>query len=388
MSENRLKGQSELISKVIIEVPIEIYFIYSLYWYFYYYYIMKNIINPSGVAFLFLLASMFYGCKKSPDTIPQLIPGYDEKEAGVIMTLAAISYIAENQQPEVIKDSITVLLEDPALATRGQWKLVWGPGISGIKDNLVYIAVDSTSSPISYAVAIRGTNSHSIDDIVQDFQAAQVPFKYGSIGDSVARGSMRGLDSLLNTHDPVTGENIEDFLRSLPMEGKKKMFITGHSQGGALAPLMTYWFIKNAGLMDRFTIETYAFAGPSVGNESFKINFFNSLPETGLFHMVSNPLDIVPYFWAKSDSIIIKNIPTDVPLFYEGLIEAANIYLQDHHIHYVQLADQIYLGSFTPVDTLGNIHPSEAIKWYDYWAMKEHTHNSYLELLKVNPIPD
>jgi hypothetical protein len=249
------------------------------------------------------------------------------------------------------------------------------------------MAVDSSSNPISYAIVIRGTNSHSIDDIVQDIQAGMVPFTYGMSGDSVARGSMRGLDSLLGTHDPVTGETIEEFLHSLPGDGDKKMFITGHSQGGALAPLFTYWFIRQSGLINSFTLETYAFAGPSVGNESFKTNFFNSIPVTGSFQMVSNSLDIVPYFWARADSIVIKNIPTDVPALYKDMIAAANIYLQSHHFHYVQLADQVDIGSFTPVDTLGNIHPSEPIKWYDYWAMKEHTHNSYLELLGVNPIP-
>ena len=102
--------------------------------------------------------------------------------------------------------------------------------------------------------------------------------------------------------------------------------------------------------------------------------------------MVSNSLDIVPYFWARSDSLAPNNIPTHVPVFYKELIKAANIYLKYHHIKYAQLADQIDIGNFPPIDTLGNIHPSDSIKWYDYWAMAEHTHNSYLRLLNVKPI--
>ena len=352
---------------------------------------MKNKIKISNILFLPLFIIIFFSCNKNDESIegsiPQINQGYEVGEAGMIMTLAAISYVAEGQQPGVIKDSIIHFLKNTSLATGGVWELAWGPGISGIMDNLAYIAVDSTSSPISYAIVIRGTNINSIDDIIQDLQAfTLVPFKYGLMGDSVAHGSMRGLDSLLNTHDSVTGKTIEEFLHSLPADGNKKIFITGHSQGGALAPLMTYWFIKSSGLINRFVVETYAFAGPSVSNKTFKENFTNSIPATGSFHMVSNSLDIVPYFWARSDSLVIKNIPTHVPLLYKDLIKAANIYLQSHHIKYSQLADQISIGNFPPKDTIGSIHPSDSIQWYDYWALTEHRHNNYLRLLNVEAV--
>ncbi len=352
---------------------------------------MKTQTKLSSLLFLSLIVIIIFSCKKNNDTSVEPLPiinnGYEVGEAGVIMTLAAIAYIAEGQQPEVIKDSIITLLQNTSLATGGDWQLAWGPGISGIMDNLVYIAVDSTSSPVSYAIVIRGTNINSIDDIIQDLQVfSLVPFKYGLMGDSVAHGSMRGLDSLLNTHDPVTGKTIEGFLNSLPANGNKKMFITGHSQGGALAPLMTYWFIKSSGLINSFAVETYAFAGPSVSNKTFKENFINSIPATGSFHMVSNSLDIVPYFWARHDSLVINNIPTHVPFLYKELIKAANIYLQSHHIKYAQLADQISIGSFPPKDTLGNIHPSDSIQWYDYWALTQHRNDNYLRLLNVPPV--
>jgi len=232
-----------------------------------------------------------------------------------------------------------------------------------------------------------GTNKNSIDDILQDFQAFHfVPFKYGLAGDSIAKGSMRGLDSLLLTKDPVSGKTIEEFLNSLPDNGNKKMYITGHSQGGALAPLMAYWFITSSGVIDRFNMEAYAFAGPSVSNKIFKTNFTNSIPETGYFHMVANSLDIVPYFWARYDSLVKQGIPAPVPWEYKDLIVLMDIFLINNHIKYVQLADQIDIGSFPPKDTLGNIHPNNTLQWYNYWALVQHRHNNYLKLLNVPPV--
>ncbi len=341
--------------------------------------------------FLLLAILVFFACKKNGESILEPIPlpdqGYAVDEAAEIMTLAAIAYIAEGEVDSVIKNSIIFQLKNTALATGGNWKLAWGPGISGNKSNLVYIVVDSTSSPMSYAMVVRGTNVKSIDDIIQDFQTFHfVPFTYGLPGDSIARGSMRGLDSLLIVKDPVTGKTVEGFLNSLPDNGNKKMFITGHSQGGALAPLLAYWFITSSGVVDRYDVEIYAFAGPSVSNQIFKTNFTNSIPATGYFHMVANSLDIVPYFWARHDSLVINNIPAPVPWEYRLLIDLMDDFLDNNHIKYAQLADQIYIGSFPPKDTLGNIHPHDTLQWYNYWGLTQHRHNNYLKLLNAQPV--
>ncbi len=354
---------------------------------------MRNSKTVSKLVIVLLILFTVFGCKKNSDTnVEPIIPPFDDEydvyEAAEIMTLAAICYVAEGDSAQAIKDSIIILLENTSLATGGDWELAWGPGISGIKDNLVFVAVDSTTSPVSYAIAIRGTNKYAIDDIFQDLQAFHlVPFKYGVSGDSIARGSMRGLDSLLNTKDLVTGAKIDEFLHSIPNDGNHKMFITGHSQGGAQAPLMAYWFIKASGLINRFTVETYAFAGPTVSNAIFKQNFFKSMPASASFHMVANSLDIVPYFWARYDSIGPKSIPTHLPALYEGMIIGGDIYLQERGIKYTQLDKQIYIGSYPPKDTVGTVHPDEKIKWYDYWVMVEHNHNNYLRLLGAEPLP-
>lgn len=330
-------------------------------------------------------------CKKDQDTDPvnpfNTELGYEKDEAAVIMTLAAIAYTAEGMGVQTIKDSIKILLKDPTLKTKGEWELVWGPGVSNDNSNLVYIAKYGATQPFAYAMAVRGTSIYSISDILQDVDVFNlVPFKYGLTGDSVAHGSMQGLDILLETIDPVTGKTLSEFLPDVTGDNKLKMYITGHSQGGALAPLLSYWFLTSSGVAEHFNMETYAFAGPSVGNETMKTNFFNSLPGGAYFNMVSNSLDVIPYFWARFDSLVPQQIPAKVPLAYEILFTAARDELQLKQIKYVQLDEQIDIGNFPPTDTLGNIHPSNTLQWYNYWMKKEHTHNSYLTLLGAKPI--
>jgi len=345
---------------------------------------MKNLSNLLIASFL-LIAVMSTSCKEDPIELQPnffgLEEAYNPDEAAVIMTLAAIAYTAEGKDMLTIKDSIGILLNDPSLETKGQWKLIWGPGITNNNSNLVYVAKYEYDQPATYAMVVRGTSIYSFTDIHQDADVFNlVPFKYGLAGDSVAHGSMEGLDLLLETEDPKSGKTLKKFLPEIIANETSKMFITGHSQGGALAPLLAYWFITSSGVAEHFNLETYAFAGPSVGNESFVQNFFISMPENAYFSMVSNSLDVVPYFWARFDMLVPLEIPAPVPLAYQVVLTGIGDDLSLKNIEYVQLDDQIDIGNFPPTDTLGNI------QWYNHWVMKEHTHNSYLILMGAKPI--
>lgn len=340
------------------------------------------------VVILSLIA--FNSCRKAdPAGIPGAVPdnAYDKSEAAVMMTLSAIAYASEGGTVQMIKDTIEYNLNRTELATKGEWQLVWGPGVNDINSNLVYVVKSTVEEQETYAMAVRGTSTLSIEDILQDVQVfSMVPFKFGQVGDSVAQGAMDGLDYLLETEDQVTGLNLSEFLNRLDHKYGKKMFITGHSQGGALAPMLAYWFITSSGLIDRYDLEIYTFAGPSVGNRSFKENFHNALPDNAGFHMVANSLDAVPFFWARYDSLVTAHIPAHVPLLYRILLDAAKLELKNKNITYVQLGKQIDIGCYTPKDTLGTIHPSDTLDWYNHWVLTEHKGNNYLRLLGAEPL--
>ncbi|MCD4679184.1 MAG: hypothetical protein K8S00_02235, partial [Bacteroidales bacterium] len=166
------------------------------------------------IATFLLIAVMSTSCKEDPIELQPNFFGLEEayhpNEAAAIMTLAAIAYTAEGKDMQTIKDSIGILLKDPSLETKGQWELIWGPGITNNNSNLVYVAKYAYDQPATYAIVVRGTSIYSFTDIHQDADVFKLEyFKYGLAGDSVARGSMERLELLLETEDPKSGKTLK-----------------------------------------------------------------------------------------------------------------------------------------------------------------------------------
>ncbi|MBC8314500.1 MAG: lipase family protein [Bacteroidales bacterium] len=329
------------------------------------------------------------GCKKNPANYnPLPPPGIEEPNIpGVIMTLAAISYVAEGTTPTIIKDSIRILLADTSLATGGKWDLAWGPGISPGNANLVFIARSTTYGSSVYCIAIRGTSVKSIQDILEDLIAfSMIQFPYGEAGDSVAKGMMEGFTALLLTKDPEKGTTLEEFLQSIPINNKVPLYITGHSQGGGLAPLMTYWLVTNELLKDKFEFNTYTFAGPGIVNKSFRDNFMNILPPDASFNRMVNPIDVIPFFWTDLPGITANKIPVPVPLVYRFLLSIAEGALQIAGITYYHITEADTIGRIPISGNVPGIPPSDTLGWYNYWWKMEHKHDSYLKILGVKPL--
>ncbi|MFH1297344.1 MAG: lipase family protein, partial [Bacteroidota bacterium] len=296
--------------------------------------------------------------------------------------------IAEGLSTSVVKDSIILLLADTSLATAGKWQLAWGPGISPGNRNLAFIAKSSTKEGPVYAIAIRGTSVKSIGDILEDLIAfSLVHFPFGETSDSVAKGMMEGFTALLLTKDPVKGTTLEEFLQSLPATEKIPLYVTGHSQGGGLAPLMAYWLVMNPQLNGKFAIITYAFAGPGVVNKNFRDNFNSALTPDDSFRMLVNPIDVIPFFWSDLPGITANNIPVPVPLLYRIPLSIAEGILQIAGITYYNITEPDTIGRIPITSTApGNIHPSDTLNWYNYWWKMQHKHDSYLKILGVKPL--
>jgi|AntAceMinimDraft_9_1070365.scaffolds.fasta_scaffold00535_11 hypothetical protein len=343
---------------------------------------MKNYLILPAIAFILTTIIFSEGCKKDTDSLP---PGLEEPNiSGVMMTMSAISYTADSLSNSVIKDSIGILLSDETLATKGKWDLVWGPGISPHNENLLYVAKYNSGENPAYTIAIRGTNINSIGNILVDLKVfTLVEFPYGMPGDSVGKGPMEGFTNLLTSQDSVIGTTLEDFLKSVTSSEKIPLFITGHSQGGGLAPLMAYWLYTNEALKDKFTISTYAFAGPGWFNKSFKDNFLNNSPADASFSMQVNSLDMIPYGYSNLSGIISGNIPVKVPSPYILAIHFAKSLLTAEGIvyHNIAVADSI---GFIPITANSPI--LDSLEWYNHWLMVEHNHNNYLKLLDVKSL--
>jgi len=109
----------------------------------------KKYIYVLFIPLIIFLVHQYSGCDS--DTInniinqPPIFGGYDQVEAGKMMTLSALCYTAEGSTNAMhIRDSIILQLANTNYATGGHWKLCWGLGLSPSGGNLMYAAVDST----------------------------------------------------------------------------------------------------------------------------------------------------------------------------------------------------------------------------------------------------
>lgn len=340
----------------------------------------------AAAAFIFILSFYYSGCDS--ETIingyvsPPLFGGYDRNEAGVMMTLSALCYVEEgNTNALEIRDSLIRQLSDSNYATGNNWKLAWGPGLSVTGGNLLYVAVDSTADSVYYAICARGT-IFNFADIEEDLEVwYMVPWPYTASSDSIAFGSLKGLDTLLNSTDPVSNQTLQAFLNGIQGD-KLKMFITGHSLGGAMATLLTSWFV-DMGFTSRFKLESYTFAAPTVGNASFVNSFHNKMLNAGAQnHRCVNNKDVVPFAWAALPAIISDQVPTIVPVAVQSTIMFVHRQLLDSGIVYKHVDTRQFLGTIAP-QNCGTPGTYEA---YFCWVGFEHSSATYLTLLGADTI--
>jgi Lipase (class 3) len=242
----------------------------------------------------------------------------------------------------------------------GNWQVVWGPMIwkdepndaSTPASNVIYVAQATgiSASPLQstvYVVAIAGTplSSESYDLWVEDAGVTQVVNLNNWLGETtwptvanlgnnpntsppqpqavpklallnssdpyVALGTASGVYNLLSNTPPAptqsqpsplkVGTNLMAFLAGIT--DSSSIIFTGHSLGGALAPVLAYVLQKESYLNNTGGVYVYPTAGPSPGNAQFAADFASTFPVTSGYgyqvwnSVIYNTLDIVPCAW-------------------------------------------------------------------------------------------
>ncbi|KAI8946621.1 hypothetical protein F4801DRAFT_563819 [Xylaria longipes] len=225
----------------------------------------------------------------------------------------------------------------------GNWSLSWGPRVyketnqdstEGGPDNVWFAAVDDTQKVCVFAIA--GTASNSWADIYQDFNVREVvdfnawvklwspqgipepeatdPNPEKEKDPTLpycAKGTCVGVWNLLNntSTEPSEGTRINQYLSSL--DSSYTIVITGHSLGGALAPIVALGLDK-AELVGDHKVKVLPSAGVSPGNNILAADYaaaFPRLEETpsGKSYEVYNTdyyntFDIVPQAWSTDEN--------------------------------------------------------------------------------------
>jgi hypothetical protein len=293
--------------------------------------------------------------------------------AKVLMTLSALAYIEDDAPTKhtpppninTVKSALTHALKKPEFETKGQWHLKWGPIQYNPSRNLAYVVQKQNTQ--TYAIVLRGTVG-SFSSFREDIPTSQVSFGYGLPDKAKVSSEFdAALKGMLATPDPKTGTLLADYLSSTALtSGALDLYVTGHSQGGGLAPMMTAWahHARNSWAGGPHKITNYTFAAPSSGNPAFAGWIENN---TNTF-MVRNPLDIVPHGYATPQKLVTDGIPSRVPLGWAVVIEAA-------------AALSFVTGPWAQPKTRYELRQKRMNGTYLEQVEGQHNHNSYLYLL-------
>ena len=166
-------------------------------------------------------------------------------------------------------------------------------------------------------VAFRGTID-KLGSILEDFDMVTIEAD-GFASDPRARihqGFHYGLKSMLSD----LKKGIEPWVDALDDGETLELYVTGHSQGAAVAALFGAWLhFGGWEPAQRITIKSYLFAQPRPGNTYFGYDYDQVYTNRGMTVDVVNSLDIVPQV------PLTFQLPADLNPRWEDLFNAVKI---------------------------------------------------------------
>jgi len=279
-------------------------------------------------------------------------------------TLSAIAYVDEGDTPQEICTAIDTELANPYYATAGQWTRTWGPAIVD-QDNLVYAVSNGTD----LAVVLRGTVFNSIDSWKEDLPTALEATDFpAAIPGKVSSKFKTAVFEMANATDPTSSTPLMTVVKACT----GKIYVTGHSQGAGLAPLMHAYIAAMADIpLQR--MESYTFAAPTTGDPTFAKYVDQNLISTRYY----NVLDIVPTGYATMSDIWEKGLPIKATIDQDVIRGAVDLWS-----HETKLTQSDFAQPTSQAKPLNQGHTHVPGDTSYFTAVEgQHNHNTYLYLM-------
>ena len=211
--------------------------------------------------------------------------------------------------------TLSEIIEDVPLPIPLGWTKIFDPGAFPPFDNKWQlwrkVSGPRDTPSTKYAIVVRGTvdtDGSILEDLISlllfatgtlkigpisiDYQFAANPTYANPAQPKAAVHLGFALGALILLKFPILG--ILTALEALVPAGSE-VFVTGHSQGAAVATLIRSYLHYGADRPNKnFSYKTYVFAQPKPGNDLYATDFESLFCNTGLAFRVTNSLDWVP----------------------------------------------------------------------------------------------
>ncbi len=185
-------------------------------------------------------------------------------------------------------------------------------------DNIFQVYADTINK--KGIIHFRGSSSKKISWL-ENFYATLIPSK-GVLkvdGESFNYNMSNAEDAYIHAGYTIGFLSMEkgvleqiDILNSL---GIYTIFITGHSQGGAIAHICMAYLdqLPKEKSKQANQFKVYAFANPMVGNDKFAADYNSRFCDTGLSYLIHNPKDVVIKMpIASNDTTFLQSLVDDL----------------------------------------------------------------------------
>lgn len=177
--------------------------------------------------------------------------------------------------------------------------------------NVMFLAYNRVK--LTYYISVAGTNANSLFDVGEDFRMHEkIRWPYAPLplnpAPKISFGFNEGRKILLEMSSD--GDTLDKYLGK-HVNSDVKIIAGGHSQGGALSPLVALWLLDTQDAWDPShtvnpkNISCFRTAGPTPGDMAFASYYDSRVP-----HTVSlvNPLDPVTLFFNAADMDIMPDL--------------------------------------------------------------------------------